>query len=508
MIDDQLGKLKNKRVLLFQQRRWGKVIGHFLAGKLQGIGCRLGALTFKESANQFILSQTEVKYDFIMSNDEIIKDPGKYLAADSYSLAEICQDLDIDSVWPLVITLRNYARSYQKKYYYSFRQNVPDEQIIEFIKAMYKSAKEIFARFDPEVIIAPIFGDLRSIVIHLYAKKRNIEMITINDSKVKGVYIFSEAYKDDKSPFLDRIDELNAGQLVSKNIGLARKYIQEFRQSFKKPDDATEIAKRSSLIKKIRMELSPYYRIFLWYKRKRVNELPALGPTIDFRPPKIILRDFYTHRRNLKFINNFNYFPFDRLKKFAYLPLQVQPEATLEVYAPYFSNQIELARQIAMSLPDDYTLAVKEHPAMMGLRSPDYLTKIAETPNVKLIDYRIPSEEVLKRTDLILSPNSTTTSEAAYFCKPVIQFGDLGTTLKLPNVFKHTDMTTLSKKIKEVLKINLQTDDYERRLENFVAAAYDTGFEFNYIGIWERDELADLDVLWQALIKEMIRLKV
>jgi len=145
---------------------------------------------------------------------------------------------------------------------------------------------------------------------------------------------------------------------------------------------------------------------------------------------------------------------------------------------------------------------VKEHPGMVGLRPPSYIKKIDRTPNIKLIDYKITSEEVLKKTDLIISPSGTTIAEAAFFKKPVIQLGNLGTTLKLPNVFKYTDMTSLPKKIKEVLEVNLNTNDYERRLENYVAAVFDVTFNFNYIKAWEKGT-GDLEKLWVFYRKEI-----
>jgi len=148
-------------------------------------------------------------------------------------------------------------------------------------------------------------------------------------------------------------------------------------------------------------------------------------------------------------------------------------------------------------------LVGKEHPVMSSMRPPSYIEKIARTPNVKLIDYRIPSEDVLKRCGLIVSPNSTTMVEAAFYHKPAIQLGNLGTTLKLPNVFKHDNITTLAVKIKEVLELDLKNREYERRLENYVAAAFDAGFEFNYWGVWERSEKDNLEIFWQAWRKEL-----
>jgi len=502
-----MNELTGKRILIFQQRGWAINIGHFLAKKLQGEGCRLAALTLKKTTHEFILNQKEVKYDLVINNDEIMSRPKDYLRGDSYSLKEICNALDIDTIWPIIMTLRNHVKSYKDKYYYGFKQNVPDEEIIDFVMAVYKYINKIFDKFNPEFIIAPNFVALPHIMFNLFAKKRGISMIAVTDSKVRGYYIFSHHYQDGKGDFFDHVDELNNGRAETKNRQRAKEYIKEFRKKFIQSEFLIKLKinkEKKTLIETIRHELSPYKLILRWYiKGPSKNFLESTGITIDYKPPKIILRDHYCHKRYKKFMDSFNYYPFEKIKKFVYFPLQFQPEASMDVAAPYFGNQIETARLVAMSMPDDYVLAVKEHPAMVGFRPPSYIEKVARTPNVKLIDYRISNEEVLKKTDLVVSPNSTTIAEAAFLNKLAIQLGDLGTTLKLPNVFKHTDMTTLSAKIKDVLKVNLKTEEYERRLENFVAAVYDTGFDFQYMTVWEKGKGDNIDNLWQIYRKEI-----
>ena len=151
----------------------------------------------------------------------------------------------------------------------------------------------------------------------------------------------------------------------------------------------------------------------------------VVGVSPEYRPPRLILRDYYTSRKNKKFSENFNYYPLEKIKKFVYFPLQIQPEIAVDAAAPFFANQLETARQVAMSLPDDYTLVVRDVPVMAtsGRRSCSYLEKLARTPNVKLIDYRISPQEVLKQADLVVSPGGTTLAEAAFYCKPGIQIG-------------------------------------------------------------------------------------
>ncbi|KKS34914.1 MAG: hypothetical protein UU95_C0007G0051 [Parcubacteria group bacterium GW2011_GWC2_42_12] len=495
--------LKGRRILIFQQRGWGVTIGHFLATKLQAEGCKLAALTFKKSLHEYVLSQAEVKYELIINDDEIMENPKAYLAADDYSLKAICEDLGVDSIWPIVMSLRNHVYSYKDEFYYSYKQNVPDEEIIDYIKAVYKYIKEIFHKFNPEIIIAPNFVALPHIMLNLYAQKRGVIMTTVTDCKIKNYCIFTHDYNESSGPFYDRVDALNNGLAETANRERARIYIKDFRQIFKRPVYAEiyELDNKRTIKGKIRHTLSPYYQIFIWYFRRSINHMKNIGITVDYRPPKIILRDHYCQERYKKIANNLNYYSFAKVNKFVYFPWQYQPEVATDVIAPYFINQIEVARQVAMSLPDDYTLVVKDHPAMLGFRSPANLERMARTVNVKLIDYRISSEQVLKRASLVISHNSTTLAEAAFYNKPAIQLGNLGKTLKLPNVFKYTDLPNLSKKIKEVLGVDLKTEDYERKLENYVAAVYDTGFELDYWGIWERGKQGDMEYLWQMWFK-------
>jgi hypothetical protein len=502
-----MGNLKGKRVLIFQQRGWGINIGHFLAKKLQAEGCRLAALTLKRTTHEFVLNQKEVNYEMVINNDEIMSRPKDYLRGDTFSLKQICDELGIDSVWPIISSLRFHVRSYKDKYYYGFKQNVPDEEIIDYVMAVYKCIKEIFEKFKPEVIISPNFVALPHIMFNLFAEQQGVNMITITDSKIKSVYIFSYNYIDNKGPFFETVDALNQGRLDSKNREKAREYIKEFREKFKQPDiyrRLRSLDKKRSFLYKIRFELSPYFQVLRWYLKKQINVLESTGISPDWRPPRIILRDHYCNKRYKKFMKKFDYYPFEKIKKFVYFPLQFQPEATIDATAPFFSNQIETARQVAMALPDDYTLVVKEHPGMVGLRPPSYIEKVARTPNVKLVDCRISSEEVLKKTDLVISPSGgTTITEAAFLRKPVIQLGDLGITKKLPNVFPHSDMTTLSAEIRKVLADDLNSPEYERKLENYVAAAYDTGFSPDYFAMWEKGKTEGLEELFDIYKREI-----
>ncbi|PIR74182.1 MAG: hypothetical protein COU35_03940 [Candidatus Magasanikbacteria bacterium CG10_big_fil_rev_8_21_14_0_10_47_10] len=502
----QQNEFQGKRIILFQQRGWGKGIGRFLARKLYENGAVLAALTFKNTTHDLIVNQPDAKYELIINNDEIMSRPKDYLAGDRYSLEEICDALGIDSIWPVVSTLRNHVKCYKDKYYYSFRQNVSDEEIIDFVMAVYKYSKQFFETFKPDLIIAPNFVSLPHIMFNLYAHRQGVPMMAVTDSKIKGYFLFTYNHFDDEGPFYDYVDQLREGKIRSPRLDKAKEYIAEFRKEFKVPDYQIPVlkGKKTPLKQWLRTEISPYYQIVKWYTKKQVNELESTGITVDYRPPVIKLRDHYAPKIYTRKMQTREYYPLEKAGAFVYFPLQFQPEATIDVMAPYFSNQIETARQVAMSLPKDYTLVVKEHPGMVGFRPPSYIEKVARTVNVKLVDYRIPNDSILQKMDMIISPNSTSIAEAAFYNKPAIQLGNLGTTKKLPNVFVHHDMTTLAAKILEVLKKDFKNEKYERALEQYVAAVLGTGHEYNYFKAWERGG-ESMEALWTIYKKEIMK---
>ena len=505
----------DKKILIIQQRNWAKRIGRFLARKLSEEGARLGTITWKPKTHRFIVNQKEVVYELIQSLDEVREDPKKYLNGDHSTLEEICKDLGVDSLWPYTVALRNHVRTFKDKHFYSFRQNVSDEEIVFYIQAIYKMIVKVFNEFKPDIILTPNFVSLPHIMLNIYARKRGVRTLATIDSKVRGITIFTENFNADEGRFFDRFKELDSGTAESESRQRARDYIKDFRAEFKKPTylEDFERKQKKTLWEKILYEIQPYYLTLSWYikglipklrVRRDIDRVKNLGPTIDWRPPKYILREHYATKRYIRKTNSFPYHSLPKVGTFVYFPLQYQPESTIDVNAPFFSNQIETARLIAMSLPDDLTLVVKDHPAMVGYRTPSYLEKIARTPNVKLVDYRIPTRKLIEHACLIVSPNSTTVAEAAFYNKPAIQLGNLSTTLILPNVKKHTDMTTLQKAIKESLVSNLHTEMYEKKLENYVAAIFDTGFSFDYLGVWQHGRKQDLTPLFEVYKKEIL----
>jgi hypothetical protein len=498
------GPLAGKRVLLLQQRDWGLLAGHALARALHNQGAVLAAVTLKGTTDAFTRSQSEVPYEQVVAFDPVFDDPYHVEGIREINLERVCAALGIGSIWPIAGE-RAYVRSYAERYFYGYRQNRPDEDIAAYVKASFLTFQRLYDSFEPDIIVGVNFAATFQAVASLLAAQRGIPMIGIATSKVRDVQVFVHDYTYSSGPFIERVDALNTGVAQTGRREEARAYIAQMRERLERPaGERWESDVRPSLKERLKAQVRPWVHALRYYRNRQVNEAPHIGPTVDHRPPRIILRDHYAHRRNLR---NAQRFPYDPLPEgpFVYMPLQFQPEQAIDMMAPYFNNQIETARLVAQSLPGDLTLVVKEHPAMLGRRQRSYYEKIQRSPNVKLVAPLTPSETLLRGgASAVAATGGTTAYEAAFHHVPVVQLGSLGFTTRLPNVALHTDLTTLTQRWQSLLATEQRGAEYERRLQNYVAGALDTGFPMDYLA--SKNKGAGLDAVAEAYVREVTRL--
>ena len=300
-------------------------------------------------------------------------------------------------------------------------------------------------------------------------------------------------------PFIRRIRALNEGRATSENLERADRYIDEFRSQFKSSQALDYIMKkrnRLSLTAAAR-RLASSFKNALWAPHwGSPNYVATLGPTTDYQPPRIMLRDALMPTINAWRVQKLKFHSLDDVGLFVYYPLQLQPEAPLDNMAYLYNNQFEMARLIARCLPGDYSLVTKEHPGMLGRRGPKAYRRLMTTPNVKLLETDYPTRNVLERASLVIGPGSTTMVESAFLGIPAIQFGDHSLTEALPNVVRAGSFDQLAGLLARHLQAGT-TPEYRQTLRDYVAAAYDTGFDFNYFGAWEQGEKFDSEALWR-----------
>lgn len=487
-----------KKIFIIQQRGWAINIGKSLAYKFKNLGYKIGTVTFKKTTHKLIQKRSE-QYEFIINHDAILENPHKYLDNTDITLGEICDELGVESIWPLVQSLRNHVKSYKKKYYYGFSQNVKDEEIIIYIKAIHKLIRKIIDEFNPSIIISPNFVGYFHISLNLYCQKKNIPMIGITDTKVEGLLTFTNNYLETTGEFVNILKNLN---FKNGSLDKAETFINKEREKLNRTF-AYGFARPKSLISNLKELIK---RVTIGLIKRNYNY--TLGPTTDNAGVFYAFRDFYFKYYNSYKNKRIKYYDIEKIDKIIFCPLKFQPEASIDVIAWAFNNQIETIRQIAMRLPDDYTLVVKDHPAMNSFRSPSYLKKIYNTANVKLISPNTKIDVIFERSDIIIGTSCTMFFEAAIYGKKVIQLNDSAFTKYLPNVEIVENLNTLTTKIKNLLetKLDISSHNYHSVLVQYIAAAYSIGFNENYIGVWERNEKSNEEKIFEIFKEELDRL--
>ena len=145
----------------------------------------------------------------------------------------------------------------------------------------------------------------------------------------------------------------------------------------------------------------------------------------------------------------------DTSEPYVYFPLNPDEELNILEYAPFYTNQIEVIRHIAKSLPINFQLFTKEHPAMKvrGWRSISEYKEIMNIPNVKLFHPSSSHESLFENSSLVVTIRGTSALEAAFNKKPAIVFGNVPE-LVLSSIYKVQSLDSLPKTVKNALSTN------------------------------------------------------
>ncbi|EGG41231.1 Hypothetical protein Nlim_2042 [Candidatus Nitrosarchaeum limnium SFB1] len=168
-------------------------------------------------------------------------------------------------------------------------------------------------------------------------------------------------------------------------------------------------------------------------------------------------------RNNFHFLQKTTTLSPDLSIPYVYFPMNVDEEMNILHYAPYYTNQIEVIRHIAKSIPIDYVLYVKEHIAskLRGWMDPDYYKEIIEIPNVVFINPLFDNNALLKNSKLLVAIRGTTPLKAIKNGKASVIFGDQPFQI-LPSVFKVDSLDSLPILIKKALNHKVNPSDYEK----------------------------------------------
>ncbi len=182
-----------------------------------------------------------------------------------------------------------------------------------------------------------------------------------------------------------------------------------------------------------------------------------------FKVFKHYVKDYFLTKLRQSYINKNLETVLPNSEKFVFFPLHVEIERSLLIAAPFYTNQIEVIRSIAKTLPINYKLYVKEHPGQIQRtwRSKSEYEQIMDIPNVVLLHPNVPNERIFEKCELVITIAGSSGFEALFYRKPVITFSNMYYSI-LPSVKKFENFEKLSRQIKESISEIIDSSDLDK----------------------------------------------
>jgi len=136
--------------------------------------------------------------------------------------------------------------------------------------------------------------------------------------------------------------------------------------------------------------------------------------------------------------------------RFALFALHMQPESSIDAWAPFFADQFILINQIVRAMPPNMQLLVKMHISDADNYSSKQLRELFALPNVQIVHPAASSRDFINQAGLIFGIQGTICLESALLGKPVLMFGE-SPYLHFPSVERTGRITDLPKQIRKAI---------------------------------------------------------
>jgi len=350
------------------------------------------------------------------------------------------------NLWQLAINERLF---YQFNKFHKF----DTDEILSILEQECRLFEKIIDETNPELVIIEQPALHHSNLFYLMCKSRGIKILMLNPSPLAyKSFLSQEPNVIDSDEKLDKIisQGRNFDELRSYHNSLNfSKVINDWATNFTSRKNEKLKAAIDFLFKSKNTNTKTHYT---YYGRSKIR---VIFSSIVISLKVKIRKSFLDKNTVTKIIDK---------EPFIYFPLQVVPDRNSLIGAPYFTNQLECIRHIAKSLPINYKLYVKEHPAQnQTWRKISEYKEIMEIPNVILVHPAVPVDQLYKNCSLVITIAGTSGFEAIFYEKPVLTFADVSYSI-LPSVTRVRELEALPKYIQHSLEQKVSASDLDKLL--------------------------------------------
>jgi len=331
------------------------------------------------------------------------------------------------------------------------RRKIGEEKILLWYEYILKKTSEIVDKHKINLYVLYGPASFTSILILKVMEKKKVKVIELQASRIANRFAIANSLENKWQQLEEQYQNLKKNGLTLEEKEETNKILQQYQNQEVKPDCAVKV--KEARWNKVQMRLKagwrmvryqhypPSFRPFLWPAIQKVYDWSGI-----FEQPV-------------------------EGEKFIFFPLHFQPEISTIFYGKWYNNQTALIEQIVRSMPVGYKLYVKEHSFGYGNRNPSFYREIKKYANVRLISPYSNSQDLIRKSSLIITITGTVGWEGIMLQKPVIALGDVFFTT-FDCVKKTETIKNLPILIKETIGTEISRRDAEICLAALLRATY------------------------------------
>jgi len=441
------------------------------------------------SALNKFLDQTYLIKEWEIYEEAIVRKPNRE------HLMELENEFGDPTLWNAIVSDRRLFLGAKAAFTQDYNCRYTHDQLLSVLELTMTELLKVFDSVQPVLVVNFICVTIGEYLAYLVARNRGIRMVNLRPSRIANFFVEADHVNEPSGSVLNAYSRLRSREIDEpeqlRHLANAREYLSVVRDTHSMYEGVT-----TPLVDKSK-------RRRFHVPQRAIGVASTIGRLIqrDLKRSSEKTKDNY-YRPGLysfwisrvvkpareRYLENLA-IPIERLRSedYAFYPLHKEPEVTLLVYGRYALNQIEVIRNIALSLPVGFKLVVKEHPASIGYRPRSYYKKLLAIPNVVLISSFTKSRVVVQNSRLVAVVSGSIGFEALVCGKPLIVIGNAPFQI-LPRTMIRTvnAYQKLAQEIKDLLSSYVFDED---ALEKYVASVMESGVPVNfYTDLLKREE--------------------
>lgn len=295
---------------------------------------------------------------------------------------------------------------------------------VAMVSRLYQFLNMVFQEEKPDIVIQEAPANIFTEIAYHFSKKNNITYFSLVGSRIgRRADVYDLKYSCS-------LYEKDFKKLLNQNIpgekeGFIQNLIQKFLSHKELPSYVNTKTFKVNKINRIKYLIRRFRKVYKPYllNRKEFREFDYDSEAVVKSILRIRWQPLINKARAI--IQKGFFDSFDNSEIYFLFPLHFEPEASISGQATYFCDQLNTIKNIAFSLPFPYKLYVKEHPAVVGTRPNSFYKELKRIPNVFLISPYENVENLIKKSQGIITLTSTVGLEAVLSGKPVYLLGDV-----------------------------------------------------------------------------------